>query len=433
MTAVTSTKFNQHTGGLDHAVKYAQEKRLYEKYAIIDLDAHERLPFSNFIPYLPEPWKNVISAAELQRREDEYLASLKEEFANDPMNRWRLDNDNFRDDPIVKERIREVTTPNYILQYAKGGVTDEWGHRRVRGDLRPDTDLDSDHDIANTYFAKMKEMGIKRTTVLPGNIVFGASLDPRPEVEVVCCQAYMDFVLDKFLGKYDEFIGVVPVPVRTPERAVDLIDKVANQKGVDALFLLSTYEVNAGDELYFPIYEVAQEKRIPIIFHGDTDTTGFFSSFKTYLSAYALSFPLSIAKQLTGITFEGIFERFPHLKFAFIEAGVTWLPWLMHRLDITYLEKRKDAPLLNKLPSEYIAEKCYIGTQPLETMPYPRRLKWAFDFFRERKMMDKIVYCSDYPHSDWDAPSSVHSLGYLTDQEKHMMFRDNALKFLERS
>ena len=112
-----------------------------------------------------------------------------------------------------------------------------------------------------------------------------------------------------------------------------LIERAWNEKSIGALYLLGSYDVQAGDDSYFPIYEICNEKRIPIVFHADFDIGGYFESFVNYAAISALCFPFQLVKHLTGIISEGIFERFPHVNFAFIEGGLSWVPWLISRLD----------------------------------------------------------------------------------------------------
>lgn len=398
-------------------MKYAEEHDLYNKYSIIDCDVHESQPFSCFSDYLPEQWKIKLSNEELMRNEKEYI----ERMLSIP--------------GPGKDVERATRTAHIMMEHpvrpVGGGLTFErYLQTRSSATKRPETGLANLEEIVDKYLTRMRDIGVKKTLVLPGTILFLVPQDPRPDLDVACCTGYTEFMLDKILGKYDDILTTVPAPARTPSKAVELIEKAGNEKNVVGVYILSSYEKHAGDDSYFPIYEIAQEKRLPIIFHGDPELSGLYGSFHTYFPINALSFPIGLIKQLTGLVSEGIFERFQHLKFAFLEGGLAWVPWIMHRLDLVYMEKRRDAPLLRKLPSEYIADRCFVGTQPIETIPSPARLKWLFDFFRERGMMKNLVYCSDYPHPDWDAPSAVHQPGFLKEEEKRMILGENAKHLL---
>ncbi|MDB5593148.1 MAG: hypothetical protein JWM36_109 [Hyphomicrobiales bacterium] len=49
-----------------------------------------------------------------------------------------------------------------------------------------------------------------------------------------------------------------------------------------------------------------------------------------------------------------------------IESGLAWAPFLMQRLDHEYLMRVSEAPLLKKLPSEYM-QKMFYTLQPMES------------------------------------------------------------------
>ena len=45
-------------------------------------------------------------------------------------------------------------------------------------------------------------------------------------------------------------------------------------------------------------------------------------------------------------------ERFPTLNSLWVESGISWVPFLMQRLDDQYLMRQSEAPLLTKMPGE---------------------------------------------------------------------------------
>jgi hypothetical protein len=80
----------------------------------------------------------------------------------------------------------------------------------------------------------------------------------------------------------------------------------------------------------------------------------------------ALGFLVTIMDQLTSVVIQGVPERFTDLVFE--EAGLFYVPTLMYRLDQVCLRMPDEAPLPEKLPSEYMKD-FYYGTQPMEVVP----------------------------------------------------------------
>ena len=55
--------------------------------------------------------------------------------------------------------------------------------------------------------------------------------------------------------------------------------------------------------------------------------------------------------------------------------GFVWCNLVPQRLDDQYLMRPSEAPMLKRLPSEYMREHCWHTTQPMETsnMKAPRQ------------------------------------------------------------
>src|SRR5260370_36011586 len=68
---------------------------------------------------------------------------------------------------------------------------------------------------------------------------------------------------------------------------------------------------------------------------------------------------------LTSMVTSGIPVRFPRLTVVSTEAGITWVPFLMNRLDKEYVERRREVPFLKERPSHYL-KRGYYSTQPIE-------------------------------------------------------------------
>ena len=84
-----------------------------------------------------------------------------------------------------------------------------------------------------------------------------------------------------------------------------------------------------------------------------------------------------------------------------IEGGFAWLPALMWRLDRAWRRLRAEAPLLDRPPSELIRERFYVSTQPMEETERPEQFP---ELLEQLDMDDRIMFSTDYPHWDFDAP-----------------------------
>ena len=88
----------------------------------------------------------------------------------------------------------------------------------------------------------------------------------------------------------------------------------------------------------------------------------------------------------------GVCERFPDLKFIFLEAGGGWVPSILERMD----EQVESFPLekrwLSMLPSEYFKRQCYVSFEPEE---------WNIAQCAEFLGSDRLIWASDYPHPEY--------------------------------
>jgi hypothetical protein len=106
-----------------------------------------------------------------------------------------------------------------------------------------------------------------------------------------------------------------------------------------------------------------------------------------------------------------------------IESGLAWLPFLMQRLDHEYLMRVSEAPLLKRLPSQYISEMFYT-MQPMEAT----NLKLLEATFEAIRADTQLLYASDWPHWDFDVPAKVFDLPFLDDRAKRNILGYNAAR-----
>ena len=158
-------------------------------------------------------------------------------------------------------------------------------------------------------------------------------------------------------------------------------------------------QVGVHQAQYMPVYAELEERGLPLGFHAGPDCGDRDGRMNRFVSVHALSFVTCNMIHLTNWIMNGIPERFPNLKVIWIESGLAWLPFMMQRLDHEYLMRQSDAPLLKKLPSEYMQE-MYYTSQPMET-DQPQA---AGRHVRGDRRREQLLCASDWPHWDFDVP-----------------------------
>jgi predicted TIM-barrel fold metal-dependent hydrolase len=167
-----------------------------------------------------------------------------------------------------------------------------------------------------------------------------------------------------------------------------------------------------------------QETGKPLGFHaGYYWADEWTKQINQFGAMHALSFVWCNVVHMTNWVWNGLCEKFPDLDVLWIESGLAWVPWLMQRLDHTYLMRTSEAPLLKRLPSEYMRE-MYFTSQPLET-DHMKALELTCDMI---DAPNKLLYASDWPHWDFDTPSVIWDLPFLDEQAKRNILGLNAAK-----
>jgi predicted TIM-barrel fold metal-dependent hydrolase len=141
-----------------------------------------------------------------------------------------------------------------------------------------------------------------------------------------------------------------------------------------------------------------------------------------FISVHALAFPFYNMVHMTNWVINGIPERFPKMPVIWIESGLAWVPFMMQRLDHEYMMRSSEAPLLTKRPSEYMRE-FYYTSQPIEFTDM-KALEVTFEMIDAE---NRLMYSSDYPHWDFDLPSRIYDLPFLTERAKRRILGGNAV------
>jgi len=182
-----------------------------------------------------------------------------------------------------------------------------------------------------------------------------------------------------------------------------------------------------GHRRYDPIFDAAQNARLPVLLHSVTVTSPVFPfnnhGFDTEFARHATSHTFAIMANIVSMVSTGVVVRFPELKIGVTEAGISWMPFLCQRLDKEYLERRREVPFLTERPSHYV-KRMYVATQPIEE---PERLRDLVTLVELYDGEDTTIYASDWPHHDFDHPMKLNQVPF-SEEQRRKIFGENALE-----
>lgn len=242
--------------------------------------------------------------------------------------------------------------------------------------------------------------------ILTGSGVLGISLHPDPDYGNVLASACNDCTIETWLKVSPRFKGSIFVNASDPPAAAAEIRRIGSHPDMVQVIMASAARMPYGQRYYHPIYEAAEEMGLPVAIHPGTEGRGISgaptpSGYPTRYMEWHNILPTNYMTHVNSLVCEGVFEKFPSLRFIAIEGGIAWLPHLMWRMDKNYKALRDSTPWLKRLPSEYIKDHILLTSQPIEEPENSEELLQILHMINAEKT---VMFSSDYPHWDYDNP-----------------------------
>jgi len=298
-----------------------------------------------------------------------------------------------------------------------------------------------DNPGAKEWDGFLENAGIESTVLYPSaGLAVGRIVDH--EWAIAACQAYNNWLYEKFTSQSKRIKGVGLVPVQDVDAAVLELRRAVKELGMCGAMLPSNGEGikgHLGAKLYWPIYEETEKLGCCLAVHGGCHHHFGMDTFSTYYPIHALGHPFGIMVQAASILSHGIFDRFPKIRVAFLEGGATWVPFFMDRLDRSYNKShyqvdRQGELLIGPKPNEKASE--YFKRHVKEG-----RIFVGFDcddsglgFAVKKAGREPFLFASDFPHEIFDAATCRHELEELlerddlTKEDKEAVVGGNALR-----
>jgi predicted TIM-barrel fold metal-dependent hydrolase len=342
-------------------------------YAVIDTDVHPTIDLTaqSFREYLPERWREYLDMRGIPLGRD-FENTLQRQFAH------RLDSMPPGGGPPASDP-----------EFARKQLLDE-----------------------NNISAAI----LNNVTVAAGGSV-------PVDHTLALVRASNEFIHDHWLASDPRWYSSITV---WPEQAVAAAEEVRrcverSDRFRQVLFS-SRNEMPIGNPRYRPVLEAAAELGIPIGFHlGLCKASQFTASgtpnyyFEKHVGGAQQSYT-----QIASLIFEGVFDRFPGLRVALLELNWAWAVPFGHRLDACWRVMRTEVPHLQQKPSDYLRERFWFSTQPAEEPTNPRWLGEVFEQIEDFGLAGHLMYSSDYPHWDFDAPGEGIPHGISDERRRHI-------------
>ena len=258
--------------------------------------------------------------------------------------------------------------------------------RAIRDDIhhpaRPRRELE---DLEGRI-ADMDKMGVDIQVLFPTFFIRYVAQNPLPEAELA--KSYNRWIAERCAKTNGRMRWAAVLPWLDADAAIKELEW-AKANGACGIFKRG-YDLNlpVSDSHFHPIYQAANDLDLPLCIHtghpGSDWDRGFpiIASFLSVLSA-------------------GLPDKFPTLRFGFIEAGASWIPYAISQLAMRERSERHHEEVLTTELSKDLFKKnrLFVTVDPVDDI----------ERLLEFDTASNLMIGTDYSHSD--ASANLTALG----------------------
>ena len=186
------------------------------------------------------------------------------------------------------------------------------------------------------WMAFIDDTGIESAVLFPTNGLTMGHI-ANSDYAIAVARAYNDWLAETYVERSDVFRGMGLIAQQEPEAAVEELRRCAVELGMTGVMLAGTgIKGNLGSREYWPIYEEAERLDCPLAVHAGNHINLGMDGMNVFAPAHAIGHPLAMMISLGGLMFNGVFDKFPALRFGFLEGGVAWLLFCIERFDSSH-------------------------------------------------------------------------------------------------
>ena len=235
--------------------------------------------------------------------------------------------------------------------------------------------------------ARLKDMdkiGVDVQVIYP--TLFLVYLTDDGKLETALCRAYNRFIADACAKAPERLKWVAIPPLRDRAAALAEIRWAKERGAVGVFFRGMEGNLTLDDPYLHPVYASAEELDLAICIHTGSGSRHLMQPFdveRNHTFAHNRILPVVAFRDLVA---NRIPEKFPKLRFGFIEAAATWVPYVWHVLKRSVRSDLKKAD-----PRDLFREyRFWVACEADEELPLLLR------YIGE----DHLVIGSDYGHND---------------------------------
>ena len=306
--------------------------------------------------------------------------------------------------PYLSQRWRRALDLYGLYYQTRGGFYPAQSANAARADAWPPSGGPPGSDLQFMQEQLMGAWGIKIGIL--NNLDLLNGVRPNLEYCAALAQAINDWQIAEWLDIEPRLRASIIVPYEAPDLAAAEIERRGHDRRFVQVLLPSHSWEPLGRRKYWTMYAAAVAHDLPIAIHpgagGGVPPTG--AGWPSFYAERHIGFAQQFQTQIISLVCEGVFEQFSDLRVVLIEGGYGWLPPLLWRLDQGWRRLRDEVPHLSKPPSTTVRQHFWFTSQPREEPPKPA---FFHQLIEHLAMDDRMLFATDYPHWDFDAPDQA--------------------------
>lgn len=285
-----------------------------------------------------------------------------------------------------------------------------------RGNKRVDTPQAARQvDDVKVRVAEMDRLGIDIQVL--HNTLWIEQVSRNANVEAALCRSYNKWAADIWRQANGRLHWTCVVPAALLDEAIVQMRFAKEHGSVGVCLRPFDGDKYLIDSYYYPLFEEAESLGLSITVHIANASPAFRDLFSGTVFDNANAFALFRAPTMMvchSLLHSDIPTLFPKLRWGFIEASASWVPWIYHEI------KNRRGSEGREMPNDLFGEaNIFVTCQTDDDIPYILNFSGS----------DSLVIGTDYGHidpsSEVDAISVFRSDDRVLDHDKRRILSDN--------
>lgn len=297
-------------------------------------------------------------------------------------------------------------------------VENQMQNRAIRDEINHPLRVYRELEDVPGRLAHMDDMGVEAQILYP-TFFIRYSTD-NAEAELALTTTYNRWLADRCAKSNGRLRWAAVLPFLRPDAAAEEL-RWAKENGACGFFKRG-FDLNrwVTNPHFYPVYEEANALDLPMCIHTGHPLPG---------DEWDRGFP--IMHSFTEIVKSKLPEKFPSLRFGYIEAGASWIPYMVSQLGARI--RQNERGLDKELPQMYeLAPNLFRDNRAFVTVDLIDDIESILKFGTE----DNLMIGTDYSHTDISANLGAFAgvqawvnEGRLTESQATKLLETNARVF----